>query len=123
MVALAVNELNHALTRFVEQVPDPALAIEIAVCVEILRRYGNETRRPTSAPLGDGIFELRPKTARHQARLLYCFYGEAAVILVCFIKQGGKDPTNEYKQEALRLRARMKRGEGELHGYDYTGRS
>lgn len=118
MIRVRLAELNGALTKFRNGVPTQELDEEIGVCLDILRENGPLTGRPTSKSLKDGIFELRPSTKDHVARLLYCFHQGHAVFLVCFIKQGGKDPTNAYKQDALKLKARLERGKETLHGYN-----
>ena len=56
-----------------------------------LLERGNLTREPVSKPVEDGIFECRAKSARHQARLLYCFLpGKQIVILLGILKDQKK---------------------------------
>jgi len=59
--------------------------------VDLLRQKGNECRRPVTAPLGDGLFELRARAANTQARLIF-FYGENQTIIFihALFKQRGK---------------------------------
>jgi len=46
-----------------------------------LRSFGHELQRPYAAYLRDGIYELRVGFQGKNYRLLYFFYGKAAVVL------------------------------------------
>ncbi len=68
-------ELQRALDRRISQ----------------LMEYGNQLQFPASRFLEDGIYELRAKSAKHQARLLYYFDpGKRAMIVVAFLKDQRK---------------------------------
>jgi phage-related protein len=59
-----------------------------------LREHGNLSERPVSAPLGEGIFELRANTAR----MLFYFGALRAIIFVnCFVKKTRKVATEDIK--------------------------
>ncbi len=53
----------------------------IRAAVSELRRSGHELRRPLSAPLRDGIHELRLSCGRVQYRILYFFAGPGLAVL------------------------------------------
>jgi phage-related protein len=55
--------------------------------LDLLCEHGNQSGRPISAPLGDGIFELRA----NDARMLYYFGSNHDIIFVhCLIKKTRK---------------------------------
>ncbi len=56
-----------------------------------LRGQGHELRRPLSAPLGDGIYELRVREKKVRLRMLYFFYGREIVV----VSHGLKKKTGE----------------------------
>lgn len=59
-----------------------------------LREHGNLSERPVSAPLGDGIFELRANNAR---MLFYFGLVRAIVFVNCFIKKTRKVSPEDIK--------------------------
>ena|SRR5438552_3510862 len=62
--------------------------------LDTLCEYGNRAERPVSAPLGDGIFELRANSAR----MLFYFGKKRDIIFVnCFIKKVRRVPREEIK--------------------------
>ena len=64
--------------------------------IELLEDYGTELRDPYSAPLEDGIFELRCKQGTDITRILYFFYYEGRIILTNgFVKKTQKTPRSE----------------------------
>ena len=53
----------------------------------LLAQYGNQADEPISKYVEAGILECRAKSARHQARLLYCFQpGKRIVVLLGILK-------------------------------------
>ena len=66
--------------------------------MELLEEKGTELREPYSAPIGDGIFELRCKLGSNITRALYFFYvGKHIVITNGFVKKTQKTPPAELK--------------------------
>jgi phage-related protein len=60
----------------------PAKAkVQCRARLELLAHFGHELRRPAADYLRDGIYELRAKAERVQYRILYFFYGRAAVVI------------------------------------------
>jgi phage-related protein len=49
--------------------------------------YGHELRRPISAPLRDGIYELRLRENKVRLRMLYFFAGRKAVVVTHGLKK------------------------------------
>ena len=81
--------------------------------MELLEEKGTELREPYSAPLEDGIFELRTKLASDITRSLYFFYdGSRIVITHGFVKKQEKTPpaeilrAKEYRADWLRRNAK-----------------
>jgi putative component of toxin-antitoxin plasmid stabilization module len=68
-----------------------------------LAKEGHALRRPTSAPISDGIHELRVRVGRVNYRVLYFFAGSGtAVVAHGCTKEGDVDPNDistaiEYK--------------------------
>lgn len=66
--------------------------------MELLEEKGTELREPYSAPLEDGIFELRCKLGSNITRALYFFYvGKRIVVTNGFVKKTQKTPPGEIK--------------------------
>ena len=66
--------------------------------MELLEEKGTELREPYSAPLGDGIFELRCKLGSNITRALYFFFvGKHIVVTNGFVKKTQKTPPAEIK--------------------------
>lgn len=60
--------------------------------LEQLAAEGHDLRRPISAPLRDGIHELRVTYQNQQNRILYFFDGQGVVILAHGLKKEAKVP-------------------------------
>lgn len=66
--------------------------------MELLEEKGTELREPYSAPLEDGIFELRCKLGSNITRTLYFFYvGKRIVVTNGFIKKDAEDAAGRDK--------------------------
>lgn len=75
---------------------DPKMAAKMVGLMEILEERGNALRKPYSAPLGDGIFELRAIQGSNISRALYFFYVEGRIIITHgFIKKTQKTPRSQ----------------------------
>jgi hypothetical protein len=73
----------------------PQDSIDAASLLKSLREQGNALRRPNSASLGDGLFELRGK----QVRIFYIFLpGRMALLLDGEIKKRNDIPTATMKR-------------------------
>ncbi len=58
-----------------------AAAMKIAAALQRLAAEGHALRRPTSAPLRDGVFELRVGVGKVNYRALYFFAGEGVAVM------------------------------------------
>lgn len=75
---------------------EPKMNAKLIGLLEILEEKGNELREPYSAPIGDGIFELRCKLGSNITRTLYFFYmGKHIVVTNGFVKKTQKTPPAE----------------------------
>ncbi len=82
--------------------------------MELLEAKGTGLREPYSAPLEDGIFELRCKLGSNITRALYFFYvGKRIVVTNGFIKKTQKTPPGEIKLAKERRKDWIKRHEKE----------
>ncbi len=73
--------------------------------VEMIEEYGPSLGKPYTAPLGDGLFEIRAKGKEGIGRSLFStIKGQEIIILHSFIKKSQKIP----KKEIELARKRMK---------------
>ncbi len=67
--------------------------------IDMLEELGPSLRRPYSAPLGDGIFELRAQFGSDISRVLYFFIVNGRAVLTHgFIKKTEKTPPAEIER-------------------------
>jgi phage-related protein len=79
--------------------------------LELLAANGHELREPHSAPLGDGIFELRAKADTNIARVLYFFVvGNCAVLTNGFTKKTQKTPKSVIEKAKKYKKSFIQRG-------------
>ncbi len=73
------NEFNGFLDQCEED-----LRVTIMAKAFSLREYGNNARPPLSKALvdEDGLFELRAKEKRVQARIIFCFLSEKRIVFL-----------------------------------------
>lgn len=84
--------------------------------LDYLREHGNQAKMPVSKPLGRGIFELRAKTARHQARLLYFFLPNRRIVFAtAFFKKSRAVPQPEI-EKAQQIKKLVTSKPGGIHG-------
>ena len=77
---------------------EPKMNAKLISLMELLEEKGNELREPYSAPLIDGIFELRCKLGSNITRALYFFHkGKIIVVTNGFVKKTQKTPPAEIK--------------------------
>ncbi|NLI29145.1 MAG: type II toxin-antitoxin system RelE/ParE family toxin [Nitrospiraceae bacterium] len=88
----------------IENWPDGILA-DYAKIVELLMEFGPSLRMPHSRPLGNGLFELRPKGREGIGRAFYCYViKQRIVILHAFIKRTQDTPERELKVARRRMK-------------------
>ena len=98
---------------------DPKRNAKMIGLMEILEEKGFSLREPYSAPLEDGIFELRAVQGSNISRALFFFYIEGRIIITHgFIKKTQKTPraqielARKYRSDFLKRQAQPNRGEG-----------
>jgi phage-related protein len=103
-----ITQYGDVVSDFLsESEEDAELLAAVTAAIQELSEKGNKCGLPTSRHLEDGIFELRAKSKRRQARLLYFFEpGARIVIAYCFFKKKratGKDPIDIAKDRRKEL--------------------
>jgi phage-related protein len=94
--------MNWTITYYSESVQAEILALPAGFLARYLRYsdrmevYGPDLGMPHTRAMGDGLFELRLKTAKGIAWVFYCtMVGKRIVMLHQFIKKTGKTPPKE----------------------------
>jgi phage-related protein len=81
----------------IESWPSGILA-DYARIVELLIEFGPNLRMPYSRAMGDGLFELRPRSSEGIARVFYCYMiPRHIVVLHAFVKKTQETPKRELK--------------------------
>lgn len=66
--------------------------------IDMLAEFGNKLREPYSAPIEDGIYELRIKQGSDISRVLYFFFvGKKIVLTNGFVKKTRKTPPEQIR--------------------------
>ena len=88
---------------------EPKMNAKMVGLMEILEKKGYSLREPYSAPLEDGIFELRAVQGSNISRALFFFYIEGRIVMTHgFIKKTQKTPraqielAKKYRADFLR---------------------
>jgi len=88
---------------------EPKMNAKMVGLMEILEEKGYSLRKPYSAPLEDGIFELRAVQGSNISRALFFFYIEGRIVMTHgFIKKTQKTPraqielAKKYRADFLR---------------------
>ncbi len=103
-MAYSVEYFNQRVLDEIESWPVGILA-DYARLVELLTEFGPGLMMPHSRPMGDGLFELRPRGREGIGRALYCFMvGQRVVVLHAFVKKTREAP----KSDLAIARKRMK---------------
>lgn len=73
--------------------------------VEMIEEFGPSLGKPHTAPMGDGLFEIRAKGKEGIGRSLFCMQkGKEIVILHSFVKKTQKTPKKELDLARKRLK-------------------
>jgi len=87
-----------------EKLPDGLLARYIHLSKRMLE-YGPNLKEPHTKAIGDGLFEMRLKSAEGIARVMYCtVVGRRIVMLHGFIKKALQAPPNELETARRRMK-------------------
>lgn len=72
---------------------------------EMIEEFGSALGKPYTAPMGDGLFEIRAKGKEGIGRSLYCTVaGKEIIILNSFIKKTQKTPKKELDLAKKRMK-------------------
>ena len=72
---------------------EPKIKAKTLRTIDLLETNGPKLREPYSAPMGDGIFELRTKQGSNITRVFYFFFvGQKAILTNGFVKKTQKTP-------------------------------
>ncbi len=99
-----VTYYNEQVRKAVYSVPRGILARYLRY-VELMEKHGVDLRAPHSEPMGEGLFELRPKSREGIGRVLYCtLAGSTVVILHSIVKKTQKTPQKDIDIARQRMR-------------------
>lgn len=103
--------MSWKVTFFNQRVEAEALAFPSGILasfvhiLEMIEELGPALGKPHTAPMGNGLFEIRAKGKEGIGRALFCTVkGQEIVILHAFIKKTQRTP----KKELEKARRRMK---------------
>lgn len=90
-----IDYYSQQVQDFVDNMPI-GIRASYAKLTELLSEFGMDLRMPHSKPMGDGVFELRPKGKEGIGRVFYCMVvGKRIVMLHGFIKKTEATPRKE----------------------------
>lgn len=73
--------------------------------LEMIEEFGPALGKPHTAPMGNGLFEIRAKGKEGIGRALFCAVkGQEIVILHSFIKKTQRTPKKELEKARRRLK-------------------
>jgi len=73
--------------------------------LEMIEEFGPAPGKPHTAPIGNGLFEIRAKGKEGIGRALFCAVkGQEIVILHSFIKKTQRTPKKELEKARRRLK-------------------
>ena len=103
--------MSWKVTFFNSKVKDETLKFPAGILanylhiLEIIEEFGPTIGKPYTAPMGNGLFEIRAKGKEGIGRSLFCTVKEKEIIILhSFIKKTQKTP----KRELDKARNRMK---------------
>lgn len=91
--------------KFIDSLFSEKLRVKAMRDIELLEKLGTAIREPYSKLIEPGLFELRIKFSRNNARVFFFFYiGEKIILTNGFLKKTNKTPGEEMKR-ALEYKA------------------
>ena len=103
--------MTWTITFYSRKVEEETLALPPGILANFLRitelieEFGPDLGRPHTAPLGQGLFEIRAKGREGISRSVFCTVkGQEIVILLTVVKKGNRIP----KRHMDTARKRMK---------------
>jgi phage-related protein len=98
-IAYYSNKVQQDVLSF----PDGVLADYLRLS-ELLEEFGPALRMPHSRALGEGLFELRPKSKEGIGRVFYCFLiGQKVMVVHSFVKKTQETPNRELRVAISRM--------------------
>ncbi len=103
--------MSWKITFFNNKVEEEALSLPDGILAnllhifEMIEEFGPAIGKPHTAPMGEGLFEIRAKGLEGIGRVLFCILkSKEIVVLHSFIKKTQKTP----KKELAKARKRQK---------------
>ena len=97
--------MSWKITFFSERVEAEALAFPAGILanflhiLELIEEFGPALGKPHTAPMGDGLFEVRAKGKEGIGRALFCMMkGKEIIILNAFVKKTQRTPRRELEK-------------------------
>lgn len=83
----------------------PSILANFLRITELIEEFGPNLGRPHTAPLGQGLFEIRAKGREGIARSIFCTaIGEEIVILMTVIKKSNQLPKRHIDTARVRMK-------------------
>ena len=99
-----ITYYNNALQADILALPDGLSARYLAL-TDRMENYGANLGEPHTKAFGNGLFELRLKSAEGIARVFYCtLIGQSIVMLHSFVKKSQKTPLRELHIAETRMK-------------------
>lgn len=99
-----VTFFNQKIEAEVLAFPPGVLANFVHI-IEMIEELGPALGKPHTAPMGNGLFEIRAKGKEGIGRALFCAVkGQEIVILHAFIKKTQRTPKKELEKARRRLK-------------------
>jgi phage-related protein len=103
-MSYSIEYFHPRVKAEIESWPTGILA-DYARIVELLMQFGPQLRMPHSRAMGDGLFELRPRSSEGIGRAFFCFVvGQRVIVLHAFIKKTQETPERELKLARRRMK-------------------
>ena len=100
----SIEYFHSRVKEEIESWPAGILA-DYARIVELLMEFGPHLRMPHSRSLGNGLFELRPRSAEGIGRVFYCFMAQKRIVILhAFVKKTEETPERELKLARKRMK-------------------
>lgn len=83
----------------------PSILANFLRIAELIEEFGPDLGRPHTAPLGQGLFEIRAKGSEGIARSVFCTVkDQEIVVLITVIKKGNRIPMRQMETARKRMK-------------------
>jgi phage-related protein len=103
--------MSWKITFFNQKVEAETLAFPAGILanflhiLEMIEEFGPALGKPHTAPMGDGLFEIRAKGKEGIGRALFCtVIGKEVIILHSFVKKTQRTPKKQLEKARRRLK-------------------